>query len=87
MAAQYADHLNIICDRADIGRKVAALADRIPPDRRSRVFLGTPEQIAEAVQHDVLDAGVGGLTINLILNGHEPGRVELAGRTLGPLLG
>ena len=121
MAAQYADHMNIICDRADIGRKVAALRqrceeagrdpatlptsyltmvlmvdsdaevaaldERIPPDRRSRVFVGTPDQIAEAVQKDVLDAGVNGLTINMIMNGHVPGMVELAGRTLGPLLG
>ena len=120
MAAQYADHMNIICDRADIPRKVAALRqrceevgrdpatlassylamvmmvenqaqatavlDRVPPERRTRVFVGTPDQVAESLQKDVLDHGIGGLTINMVMNGHQPGVVALAGQTLRPLV-
>lgn len=121
MAAQYADHMNIICDRKDIPRKVAALRqrceeagrdpatlatsylamlimmeteaevsavlDRIPPERRDRIFAGTPDQIAEAVQRDVLGPGIDGLTINMVLNGHQPGSVAMAGQALRPLVG
>jgi F420-dependent oxidoreductase-like protein len=120
MAAQYADHMNIICDRAEVGKKVAALRqrceeagrdpktlptsylamvvltesdaqtretlERVPPERISRIFVGTPEQVADQVKTDVIDQGVGGLTVNMVANGHVPGMVELAGRTLGPLL-
>jgi alkanesulfonate monooxygenase SsuD/methylene tetrahydromethanopterin reductase-like flavin-dependent oxidoreductase (luciferase family) len=121
LAARFADHMNVICDREDIPRKLAALRqrceevdrdpatlptsylasvmmlesaaqvqavlDRIPPERRSRVFVGTPDQVADELKRDVLDPGFDGLIINMILNGHEPGAVALAGRTLGPLLG
>jgi F420-dependent oxidoreductase-like protein len=121
LAALFADHMNIICDRADVPRKVAALrqrceeagrdpgtlatsylaavfmtenedeakrfADVIPPDRLSRVFLGTPGQVAEQLQRDVLDQGIDGLTINMIGNGHVPGVVAMAGEALRPLVG
>jgi F420-dependent oxidoreductase-like protein len=121
MAAQYADHMNIICDREDLPRKVAALRqrceeagrdpstlatsylafvflteseaqasaflDRVPADRRSRMFAGTPDRVAESLQADVLDQGIGGLTVNMVVNGHEPGMVALAGRALRPLVG
>ena len=120
LAARFADHMNIICDRDDLPRKVAALRqrceeigrdpatlassflafvimreseaearqpiERIPPDRRRRIFAGTPEQVAEELQHDVLDLGITGLTINMMLNGHEPGVVDRAGRALRPLV-
>jgi alkanesulfonate monooxygenase SsuD/methylene tetrahydromethanopterin reductase-like flavin-dependent oxidoreductase (luciferase family) len=112
--------MNIICDRADIPRKVAALRqrceeagrdpatlptsylamvvmtedgdtaravlDHVPPERRSRVFAGSPTDVAEALQKDVLDAGIDGLTINLVVNGHEPGVVTMAGEALRPLV-
>jgi F420-dependent oxidoreductase-like protein len=121
MAAQYADHMNIICDRQEIPRKVAALRQRceeagrdpatlatsylamvvmtadgdtaravlghVPPERRNRVFAGSPDDVAEALQKDVLDAGIGGLTVNMVLNGHEPGVVAMAGKALKPLVG
>jgi F420-dependent oxidoreductase-like protein len=121
MAAQYADHMNIICDRQDIARKVAALRQRceeagrdpetlatsylamvimmedgdqarailehVPPERRSRVFAGSPDDVAEALQKDVLDQGIGGLTINMIANGHVPGAVTMAGQALASLVG
>ncbi len=119
LAAQFADHLNIICDRADIPRKVAALRqrceeigrdpqtlptsflamvvltesddqtrqvlERVPPERASRIFVGTPDQVADSLKSDVIDQGVGGLTVNMVMNGHVPGMVELAGRTFKPL--
>jgi F420-dependent oxidoreductase-like protein len=119
LAARFADYMNVICDRQDIPRKVAALRqrceelgrepttlatsylaavvmtdsedqaravlDQVPPDRRNRVFIGTPDQVAESLQKDVLDQGIGGLTINMVLNGHEPGAVTRAGETLRPL--
>ena len=121
LAARFADHMNIICDRADIPRKVAALRQRceeahrdpaslptsflamvammetqaevdavlarIPPDRRDRAFVGTPAQVAELLEKDVLGAGIDGLTINMIINGHRPGVVAMAGEALRPLLG
>jgi F420-dependent oxidoreductase-like protein len=63
-----------------------ALEDSIPPDRRSRVFAGTPDQVAEAVQRDVLDQGVTGLTVNMVMNGHQPGALTRAGEALLPLV-
>ena len=120
LAALFADHMNIICDRADIGRKVAALRqrceeagrdpgtlatsylamvlltesdeqtcavlERVPPERRQRVFVGTPEQVADQLKTDVVDAGIGGLTVNMVMNGHVPGMVALVGETLRPLV-
>ena len=120
MAAQFADHMNIICDRAEIPKKVAALhqrceeagrdpatlptsyltmvvmveseaqatafAERVPPERRARVFLGTPEQIAEQVKTDVIDAGIDGITMNMMVSGHIPGMVAKAGEVLKPLV-
>jgi alkanesulfonate monooxygenase SsuD/methylene tetrahydromethanopterin reductase-like flavin-dependent oxidoreductase (luciferase family) len=120
LAARFADHMNIICDKQDIPRKVAALRqrceeagrdpatlatsylamlvmtqsaeqaravlDRVPPDRRDRVFAGTPDQVAESLKRDVLDYGIGGLTVNMVPNGHLPGMVAMAGQALGPLL-
>ena len=58
----------------------------MPPERRNRVFVGTPDQVAESLQKDVLDHGIGGLVINMVLNGHQPGVVAMAGRTLRPLV-
>lgn len=120
LAARFADHMNIICDREELPRKVAvlrrrceevdrdpaslatsylasvimtetdrevlAILDRVPPERRSRVFVGTPDEVAASLQRDVLDAGVDGLTINMILNGHQPGVVAMAGEALRPLV-
>jgi F420-dependent oxidoreductase-like protein len=120
LAALFADHMNIICDRPDIARKVAALRQRceeagrdpgtlptsyltmvllaetesqaqaileqVPPERRSRVFIGTADQVADDIKTHVIDQGIGGLTINMIRNGHVPGMVELAGKALRPLV-
>ncbi len=120
LAALHADHMNIICDRADLPRKVAALRERcaeadrdpatlatsylafvvmtetedeakllldgIAPERLNRIFAGTPAQVAEQLQTDVLDRGITGLTINMVRNGHVPGMVQMAGEALRPLV-
>jgi F420-dependent oxidoreductase-like protein len=120
LAAHFADHMNIICGRNEVPRKVAALRERceeagrdpgtlattylaavlmteqedeakrlvdgIPPERLDRIFVGTPEQVAEQLQRDVLDQGINGLTINMIRNGHVPGVVAMAGEALRPLV-
>ena len=120
LAARFADHMNIICDVADLPRKVAVLRQRceeigrdpatlatsylvmgmvgeteqeakelgetIPEDRRNRAFLGTPEQVAEQLREQVLGAGIDGITINLIRNGHRPGVVTQVGAALKPLV-
>ncbi|MDY7087938.1 MAG: LLM class F420-dependent oxidoreductase [Actinomycetota bacterium] len=120
LAARFADHMNIICDLADLPRKVSVLRQRceeigrdpatlaasflimgmvgeteqeakelgetIPEDRRNRAFLGTPDQVAEQIQEKILNAGVDGICINLIRNGHRPGVVSAVGKALKPLV-
>ena len=120
LAAKYADHMNIICDKSDLPKKVAALrqrceeigrdpatlatsylasvllvetedeakklVDRFAPERLNRAVYGTPDQVAEQLQRDVLDQGITGLTINMLINGHEPGVVTMAGEALRPLV-
>ncbi len=135
LAAQFADHLNIICDASELPRKIKAVearceeVDRDPKDLETsflasvildedgdkarklqsdyllsngvdlsnlsdtdkaaatdRQFCGTPDDVAEQIQARVLDQGIDGIIINLITNGHEPGIVELAGKTLRPLV-
>jgi F420-dependent oxidoreductase-like protein len=120
LAARFADHMNIICDVADLPRKVAVLRQRceeigrdpatlatsylvmglvgeteqevkelgeiVPEDRRGRVFLGTAEQVADQLNEKVLGAGIDGITINLVRNGHRPGVVTLVGSALRPLV-
>ncbi|AOW94159.1 LLM class F420-dependent oxidoreductase [Rhodococcus sp. WMMA185] len=51
-----------------------------------RMFCGDPDEVAEQLQTRVLDKGVDGIVVNLVANGHEPGVVELAGRTVRPLV-
>jgi F420-dependent oxidoreductase-like protein len=67
--------------------EVKELGESIPEDRRNRAFLGTAEQVAEQLQERVLGAGIGGITINLIRNGHRPGVVAGVGAALKPLVG
>lgn len=120
LAALFADHLNIICGREEIPRKMAALRqrceeigrdpaslptsyfgvvamseseaevkgwlDEVPPELHGRIIAGTPDQVADVLQRDVLDQGITGLTINMVRNGHQPGVVEMAGRALRPLV-
>ncbi len=136
LAARFAQHLNIICDPADLPRKLEALEQRcgeagrdrstletsflafvmidedgdkareqqreyfrrlgvdldaMPDEQRAaataRQFVGSPDDVAADLQARVLDPGVDGLIVNLVVNGHEPGVVDLAGRTLRKLVG
>lgn len=136
LAARFAQHLNIICDPAELPRKLDALEQRcaeagrdrssletsflafvmidesgdkareqqkaylrgagveldaLSPDERAKAtarhFVGDPDQVAADLKARVLDPGVDGLIVNLVTNGHEPGIVDLAGRTLRTLLG
>lgn len=134
-AARFADHLNIICNTAELPRKLEALEERcaeaerdrstletsylasviidedgdkartlqrdflrsrgidlstLPDEKRAaaidRQFVGNPDEVAEQIKTRVLDRGIDGVVINLVTNGHEPGIVELAGRTLRGLV-
>jgi F420-dependent oxidoreductase-like protein len=62
------------------------LGETIPEDRRGRAFLGTAEQVAEQLHEKVLSAGIDGITINLMRNGHRPGVVTMVGEALRPLV-
>ena len=67
-------------------QEVKELGETIPEDRRNRAFPGTPDQLAEQLNEKVLGAGIDGLTINLIRNGHRPGVVAQVGAALRPLV-
>ncbi|WP_030435946.1 LLM class F420-dependent oxidoreductase [Actinoplanes subtropicus] len=67
--------------------EVKEIAARIPEDRRGRVFLGTADQVAEQLHEKVIGAGIGGITINLVVNGHRPGMVSRVGAALKPVVG
>ncbi len=64
--------------------------DAMPAEQRkafgARHFVGSPDEVAEQFQTRVLDAGIDGIIINMVSNGHVPGVVELAGKTLAPLV-
>ncbi|MDW3219692.1 MAG: LLM class F420-dependent oxidoreductase [Acidimicrobiales bacterium] len=47
---------------------------------------GGPDEVAEQVR-EMIDAGIDGVTVNLVSNGHNPEMVELAGRTLDAAIG
>ena len=67
-------------------QEVRELGATVPEDRRNRAFLGTADQVAEQLQEQVLGAGIDGITINLVLNGHRPGLVTQVGEALKPLI-
>jgi F420-dependent oxidoreductase-like protein len=70
----------------DDEQEVKELGATIPEDRRNRAFVGTAEQVAEQLRERVLGAGIDGITINLIRNGHRPGVVSQVGAALKPLV-
>ncbi|MDI6100223.1 LLM class F420-dependent oxidoreductase [Actinoplanes sp. NEAU-A12] len=71
----------------DTEQEAKEIGETIPEDRRNRAFLGTAEQVAEQLGERVLGAGIDGITINLIRNGHRPGVVARVGAALKPLVG
>jgi F420-dependent oxidoreductase-like protein len=70
----------------ETGQEVKELSEAIPEDRRNRAFLGTAEQVAEQLHEKVIGAGIDGITINLIRNGHRPGMVAAVGEALKPIV-
>jgi F420-dependent oxidoreductase-like protein len=70
-----------------LGIDLDAMSDEDRAAATARQFVGDPDQVAADLQARVLDVGIDGLIINMVPNGHEPGKVDLAGRTLRKLLG
>ncbi|MFI1991746.1 LLM class F420-dependent oxidoreductase [Actinoplanes sp. NPDC020271] len=67
-------------------QEVKELGATIPEDRRNRAFLGTAEQVAEQLHEKVIGAGIDGITINLVRNGHRPGLVTKVAEALKPIV-
>jgi F420-dependent oxidoreductase-like protein len=116
LAAQYADHLNIIAAIDELPGKLDAVKQRcaeanrdpatletsalltvvvdesgeapeMPEARTARAVIGSPERIAEQIQHRVLDAGIDGVIVNLPTHGFTPGVITRVGEALKPLVG
>ncbi|WP_069161765.1 LLM class F420-dependent oxidoreductase [Nocardia altamirensis] len=70
----------------NIGIDLAAMSEEERAQSLAdRQFVGNPDDVVEQLQTRVLDQGIDGVIVNMVTNGHEPGAVELAGRTLAPL--
>ncbi|GAA4673610.1 LLM class F420-dependent oxidoreductase [Gordonia humi] len=54
--------------------------------RRDGFILGGPDEVRARFEA-LLETGVDGFSVNLMANGHIPGRVRLLGETLAPLVG
>ncbi len=67
-------------------QEIKELGETIPEDRRNRAFIGTAEQVAEQLHERVIGAGIDGITINLVRNGHRPGVVSMVGEALKPIV-
>ncbi|WP_029109401.1 LLM class F420-dependent oxidoreductase [Mycobacterium sp. URHD0025] len=65
-----------------------ATVDAVPEAFRQRTVAGSPERIAEQIQTKVLDAGIGGVVLNLPtqLHGYRPGDIAAVGEVLKPLI-
>lgn len=61
-----------------------ASPDVIPAEMTQRMVVGSAESIAEQVKTKVLDAGIGGVTVNVPI--YTPGVVAELGRALKPLV-
>jgi alkanesulfonate monooxygenase SsuD/methylene tetrahydromethanopterin reductase-like flavin-dependent oxidoreductase (luciferase family) len=59
----------------------------VPDEIKDRLVAGNPQQIAEQIQHRVLDAGVDGVIINLPTHGYTPGVITQVAEALKPLVG
>ena len=57
--------------------------DAMPDDQRERVLarfvVGDPDEVAEQIQTRILDAGIDGVIVNMVANGHVPGRRDARG--------
>ena len=59
--------------------------DMLPGEMRGRMAVGSPEKIAEAVQTNVVDAGIDGVIVNI--PAYVPGSITAVGEALRPVLG
>jgi F420-dependent oxidoreductase-like protein len=62
-------------------------ADVIPAESRGRAVVGSAEAIAEQIKTGVIDAGVGGVIVNLPTHGYTPGIITQVGDALRPVVG
>lgn len=69
------------------GVDLHALSDAERAAATDRFFAGSPAEVTEQLQERVIGAGVDGLVVNMLANGHVPETISLAGRTLKPLVG
>ena len=79
----------VVDENGDRARKLAQefmQRDVVVVISEDSVFAGTPDDVAEQVQRRILDHGVDGIIVNMVANGHEPGILELAGKSLSPLV-
>ena len=63
----------------------SAKPDQIPPEQAQRLVVGSAESVAEQIKTKVLDAGIGGVIINMPF--YTPGAVSAVGEALRPLVG
>ncbi|MBU3751904.1 MAG: LLM class F420-dependent oxidoreductase [Mycobacterium sp.] len=59
--------------------------DMVPAPMRGRMVVGSPEQIAEAVQTNVVDVGIDGVVVNLPT--FVPGSITAVAEALRPVVG
>ena len=59
--------------------------DSLPEAMRGRMVVGSPEQIAETVQRNVVDVGIDGVIVNL--PSYVPGSIAVVGAALRPVVG
>jgi F420-dependent oxidoreductase-like protein len=59
-------------------------AGQIPPELTQRMVVGSAESVADQIKSKVLDAGVGGVIINMPF--YTPGVIAAAGEVLRPLV-
>lgn len=64
-----------------------AQPDQLPTELSRRMVIGSPARIADQVEKRVLDAGIGGVIINLSAHGYSPGLITTAAEALRPVLG
>lgn len=59
--------------------------DRLPEAMRGRMAVGSPDQIAQTVQTNIIDVGLGGVIVNLPT--YVPGSISQVGAALRPVVG
>ncbi|MEV6771798.1 TIGR03560 family F420-dependent LLM class oxidoreductase [Nocardia sp. NPDC051030] len=69
------------------GTDIDELTDAERAAATGRFFVGSPGEISARLRAEVLEHGITGLAVNLVADGDDPRTIELAGRTLAPLMG